>query len=143
MVEYTYNTWGKKVTTTGSMAETLGRWQPFRWRGYVYDHEWGMYYLQSRYYDPTTGRFISADTLLSTGQGVLGHNAFAYCLDNPVRFRDSQGSDAEDTIDSGSDIDWFDSLYELLKVIGNKLNRLTSIDNCEYGCYLYMLDGKY
>ena len=48
VVEYTYNTWGKKVTTTGSMAETLGRWQPFRYRGYVYDHEWGMYYLQSR-----------------------------------------------------------------------------------------------
>ena len=71
VVEYTYNTWGKKVTTTGSMAETLGRWQPFRYRGYVYDHEWGMYYLQSRYYDPTTGRFISADTLLGVKGTVL------------------------------------------------------------------------
>ena len=84
MVEYTYDTWGKKVTTTGSLAGTLGLFQPFRYRGYVYDWETGFYYLQSRYYDPTTGRFISADVLLSTGQGVLGHNAYAYCLDNPV-----------------------------------------------------------
>ena len=83
-VEYTYDTWGKKVSTTGDLADTLGLLQPFRYRGYVYDEETGLYYLQSRYYDPTTGRFISADTLLSTGQGVLGHNAYAYCSDNPI-----------------------------------------------------------
>jgi RHS repeat-associated protein len=84
VVKYIYDTWGKKVTTTGALAGTLGLIQPFRYRGYVYDWETGLYYLQSRYYDPTTGRFISADVLLSTGQGVMGHNAYAYCLDNPV-----------------------------------------------------------
>ena len=87
----TYDTWGKKVSTTGSLAGTLGLFQPFRYRGYVYDWETGFYYLQSRYYDPTTGRFISADVLLSTGQGVLGHNAYAYCGDNPVNRTDSEG----------------------------------------------------
>ena len=91
VVEYTYDTWGKKVTTTGSLAGTLGLIQPFRYRGYVYDYETGFYYLQSRYYDPTTGRFISADVFLSTGQGVLGHNAYAYCLDNPVNMHDPSG----------------------------------------------------
>ena len=91
MVEYTYDTWGKKVTTTGTLAGTLGLFQPFRYRGYVYDWETGFYYLQSRYYDPTTGRFISADVLLSTGQGVLGHNCYAYCLDNPVNYEDPAG----------------------------------------------------
>jgi RHS repeat-associated protein len=91
VVEYTYDTWGKAVTTTGTLAGTLGLFQPFRYRGYVYDYETGFYYLQSRYYDPTTGRFISADVLLSTGQGVLGHNAYAYCLDNPVMMRDDRG----------------------------------------------------
>ena len=91
MVEYTYDTWGKEVQTTGSLASTLGLIQPFRYRGYVYDWETGFYYLQSRYYDPTTGRFISADVLLSTGQGVLGHNAYAYCLDNPVSMVDDGG----------------------------------------------------
>jgi len=92
VVEYIYNTWGKKVTTTGSLAGTLGLIQPFRYRGYVYDWETGFYYLQSRYYDPTTGRFISSDVLLSTGQGVLGHNAYAYCLDNPVNMVDDGGT---------------------------------------------------
>ncbi len=92
VVEYTYDTWGKKVTTTGSLAGTLGLIQPFRYRGYVYDYETGFYYLQSRYYDPTTGRFISADVLLSTGQGVLGHNAYAYCLGNPVNMADEGGA---------------------------------------------------
>ena len=96
VVEYTYNTWGKAVTTTGSLAGTLGLIQPFRYRGYVYDWETGLYYLQSRYYDPTTGRFISADVLLSTGQGVLGHNCYAYCLGNPVNMVDDGGSAARD-----------------------------------------------
>ena len=96
VVEYTYDTWGKKVSTTGDLAGTLGLFQPFRYRGYVYDWETGFYYLQSRYYDPTTGRFISADVLLSTGQGVMGHNCYAYCLDNPVRYKDSQGMEAEE-----------------------------------------------
>lgn len=58
----------------------------------MYDEETGFYYLQSRYYDPTTGRFISADVLLSTGQGVLGHNTYAYCNDNPANAIDSEGT---------------------------------------------------
>ena len=94
VVEYTYDTWGKKVSTTGSLAGSLGLIQPFRYRGYVYDWETGFYYLQSRYYDPTVGRFISADVLLSTGQGVLGYNCYAYCLGNPVNMVDSQGNRA-------------------------------------------------
>jgi RHS repeat-associated protein len=94
VVEYTYDTWVKKVQTTGSLAGSLGLVQPFRYRGYVYDWETGLYYLQSRYYDPEVGRFISADVLLSTGQGVLGHNAYAYCLGNPVGMRDDGGTAA-------------------------------------------------
>ena len=58
----------------------------------MYDAETGWYYLQSRYYSPETCRFISADVLLSTGQGVLGHNSFAYCLNNPVNAFDEDGN---------------------------------------------------
>ena len=57
----------------------------------MYDEETGFYYLQSRYYNPEVGRFISSDVLLSTGQGVLGHNAYAYCLNNPVNMSDGCG----------------------------------------------------
>ena len=50
-----------------------------------------MYYLQSRYYDPEICRFINADGLASTGQGILGCNMFAYCRNNPVRYADHNG----------------------------------------------------
>ncbi len=91
-VEYTYDSWGKKLSCTGTLATTLGALNPFRYRGYVYDEETQWYYLKSRYYDPETCRFISADVLLSTGQGVLGHNCYAYCLNNPSVLRDDEGT---------------------------------------------------
>ena len=57
---------------------------PLRYRGYVYDHETGLYYLESRYYNPKIGRFLNADIFASTGQGFVGNNMFAYCGNNPV-----------------------------------------------------------
>ena len=91
VVEYIYDSWGKLLSVTGSLITTLGTDQPFRYRGYVYDTETQWYYLQSRYYDPNTCRFISADVLLPTGQGVIGHNSFAYCLNNSVNLSDPDG----------------------------------------------------
>ena len=73
------------------MASTLGVQNPFRYRSYVYDNETGLYYLQSRYYDPQLGRFINADAFASTGQGLLGNNMFAYCQNNPVVYADYEG----------------------------------------------------
>jgi RHS repeat-associated protein len=91
VVSYTYDVWGKLLTTSGSLASTLGENNPLRYRGYYYDNETGFYYLQSRYYDPTTGRFISPDVLVSTGQSIIGYNMFAYCLNNPVNMSDESG----------------------------------------------------
>ena len=91
VVAYTYDAWGKPLSTTGTMAGTPVGWvNPFRYRGYVYDDETGFYYLQSRYYDPEIGRFISADALLSQSD-TFGNNMFAYCLNNPVNMADSSG----------------------------------------------------
>jgi len=61
-------------------------------RGYYYDNETGFYYLQSRYYDPEVMRFINADGLVSTGQGVVGYNMYVYCNNNPMNMRDSEGT---------------------------------------------------
>ena len=91
VVEYTYDAWGNILSITGSKAATLGEYNPLRYRGYVYDTETGLYYLQSRYYDPNRGRFINADALVSTGQGLLGNNMFAYCQNNPVIYIDPYG----------------------------------------------------
>ena len=91
VVRYAYDAWGKVLSITGSMADTLGVQNPLRYRGYVYDQETGLYYLQSRYYNPEIGRFINADALIATGQGILGNNMFAYCNNNPVIFEDASG----------------------------------------------------
>lgn len=93
VVAYTYDAWGNPLTTTGTMAGTLGKLNPFRYRGYVYDTETGLYYLGSRYYNPETGRFINADNSISNSfESVHGYNLFAYCFNNPVNMNDSSGS---------------------------------------------------
>ena len=93
VVQYSYDSWGKLLSVTGSLAETVGKANPFRYRGYYYDSETELYYLNSRYYDPETGRFINADGYVSTGQGVLGNNMFAYCGNNPANYFDESGQD--------------------------------------------------
>ncbi len=90
VVAYTYDAWGKILTVTGSLAATLGKANPFRYRGYVYDEGTGPYYLQSRYYNPGMGRFINADNQLNND--MLGNNMFTYCGNNPVKRHDDSGN---------------------------------------------------
>jgi len=92
VVEYTYDAWGNILFVTGSLVSTVGQVNPFRYRGYYYDAETGWYYLQTRYYDPAVRRFISPDSFVSTGRGLLGFNMFIYCGNNPVMFLDSMGN---------------------------------------------------
>ena len=93
VVEYTYDIWGKLLGITGAMADTIGIINPLRYRGYYYDTETGLYYLQSRYYSPDLMRFISQDDpVLSNAQGEpLGSNLYVYCLNNPVMNSDPSG----------------------------------------------------
>lgn len=95
VVRYGYDAWGNIMSVSGTMASSLGATNPLRYRGYVYDEETELYYLRSRYYDPEIGRFINADGLVSTGQGLLGNNMFAYCLNSPVLYIDTDGRTAD------------------------------------------------
>ena len=90
VASYDYDPYGNILSATGAMAEI----NPLRYRGYYYDTELEMYYLQSRYYDPQIGRFINLDTYISTGQGIVGFNMFAYCNNSPVNAVDPVGNDA-------------------------------------------------
>ena len=93
VVEYTYDEWGKVLSITGTLADTVGQINPIRYRGYYYDNETGFYYLQSRYYDAETGRFINADGAIAGVAGeILGYNQFAYCFNNPVNLSDETGN---------------------------------------------------
>ena len=92
---YTYDAWGKLLTSTGDMADV----NPLRYRGYFYDAETGLYYLQSRYYDPEVSRFINPDVFATSDiDGVLAANMFAYCENNPIRNTDSTGTIGADTL---------------------------------------------
>ena len=91
VAEYSYDAWGQLLTDINETEETIYSLNPLLYRGYVYDHETGLYYLQSRYYNPEIGRFISADNYPSTGQGLTGNNMFAYCGNNPVAREDEGG----------------------------------------------------
>ena len=88
---YTYDAWGK-CTVQNATGFTAGTENPFRYRGYYYDSETGLYYLQSRYYDSETGRFINADAFATTDITTpLSANMFAYCENNPVMREDPAG----------------------------------------------------
>ena len=86
VVSYVYDAWGAPIGKSGSMAETLGTVQPFRYRGYVFDEETGLYYLRSRYYNAERCRFVNADALLKGG-------LYCYCFNEPVYRKDSCGFD--------------------------------------------------
>lgn len=88
VVRYAYDAWGNVQITKDHQIAMLN---PLLYRGYVYDWETGLYYLQSRYYNPGWGRFISSDTYVSTGQGLLGNNMFAYCGNSPISRYDLTG----------------------------------------------------
>ncbi|MDD2649455.1 MAG: hypothetical protein PHI27_12290 [Eubacteriales bacterium] len=70
------------------MAATLGFINPFRYRGYVYDEETGLYYLRSRYYNPEWNRFVNADVRIRG-------NLFCYCNNCVIICHDPNGKDAK------------------------------------------------
>lgn len=89
VASYEYDPYGNIRSATGEMAEE----NPFRYRSYYYDTETGFYYLQSRYYDPQTCRFINADDSenLAVNGDFASFNLFSYCGNNPVSREDANG----------------------------------------------------
>ncbi|MCH5183677.1 MAG: DNRLRE domain-containing protein [Oscillospiraceae bacterium] len=117
VAEYTYDAWGKILSVTDAKGNAItdgthvANLNPFRYRSYYYDSETGFYYLNSRYYDPEVGRFLNADTFVSTGTGIVGYNMFAYCNNNPVIYKDPSGN--------ASFYFQKDSLNDLIKAISD------------------------
>jgi len=96
VVEYTYDAWGKPTSLTGvdALETTLGTLNPFRYRGYVYDDETGLYYLRSRYYNAHIGRFIIPDSINEILSIHSLQPKFIYCYNNPIKFLDLDGQEA-------------------------------------------------
>ncbi len=97
IASYTYDAWGNFTLTYTSGISATDRVaatnNPFRYRGYYFDSETGLYYLQSRYYNPAWGRFISADSIAYLGitKDMKSYNLYAFCNNNPVMYMDPNG----------------------------------------------------
>lgn len=102
VAEYKYDAWGKLLSVTSTLADTLGKHCPFRYRGYLFDEETGLYYLKSRYYYPELRRFINADTLMGGVGNLFAHNAYFYTANSPIMCVDGHGKS----------YDWFMSAVE-------------------------------
>ena len=101
VLTYKYDAWGNITPEIIGTSGTMLYWSdiallltPITYRGYMYDPYIGMYYLQSRYYNPAYGRFLNVDDtdILEASQGTThGANLFAYCDNNPVNYVDYTG----------------------------------------------------
>lgn len=97
VVQYKYDAWGNHLVLDDAGAvitdtTNIGYLNPFRYRGYYYSQDLGLYYLKSRFYDPVTSRFISPDATSYLAPDVInGLNLYAYCNNNPVMNVDPEG----------------------------------------------------
>ena len=96
LVSYTYDAWGicrstAYNTQANATLRQIASHNPFRYRGYYLDSDTGYYRLGDRLHDPALGRFLCPDKYVSTGQGILGYNMYAYCGNNPVMRVDCSG----------------------------------------------------
>ena len=108
VVEYKYDAWGNHEAEVASEDYvTLANLNPFRYRGYYYDSETDLYFLQTRYYDPEVVRFISRDSIeYADPETICGLNLYAYCGNNPVMNVDPMGNA------------WWDWLAGALAIVG-------------------------
>lgn len=131
VVTYTYDAFGKILNQTDITQHNIANINPFRYRSYVYDNESGLYYLQSRYYDPKTGRFISADSVHNINKVSLNYNLFAYCANNPITYYDNTGMSWED-------------IKEFIRKsihIGHMFFKDLDFDTAAMGAYLLMMEA--
>lgn len=91
---YTYDAWGVCTVASDTSGCNIATINPFRYRGYYYDTETDLYYLQSRYYDPEVGRFINIDSIdvIKGDISLVAPNLYIYCKNNPVKNKDATGN---------------------------------------------------
>ena len=127
--KYNYDAWGNHRvgnarneliydSATGVIAtgyeNHIAILNPIRYRGYYYDTETGLYYLQSRYYDATLCRFLNRDNVnYLEPESIHGINLYAYCNNNPIMFADPSGNEPK----WWNPFSWFDNVSNTLKII--------------------------
>lgn len=120
VASYEYDAWGNITSSSGSFANS----QPFRYAGYLYDSETGLYYLINRYYDSAVGRFISKEPVLTSPPDSIATNPYVYVRNNPVNSTDPNGLGQTGTLygrvmsTAGSPIQWAAVRYGNIAING-------------------------
>ena len=111
-MSYQYDAWGR-IRTIYDSGCPLYNVNPITYRGYYYDNDLGLYYLQSRYYNPELCRFISADSFdyINTSN-LFSSNAYVYCWNNPIAFDDIEGTTPQISIDLQKVVAFFKNANE-------------------------------
>mgnify|MGYP002534480717 CR=1 FL=1 len=146
VVEFSYDPWGNvtrkysETYTDGATEEELKLLDlvmsalcPVTYRGYNYDFTTGLYYLQSRYYNPEWGRFLNTDDtaiMLTKTDDAFSANMYLYCNNNPVNKVDYDGRDAEKI-----DIPFLEACIDLIGVICNDFNLNGNLKNGFFKLY--------
>ena len=97
MVEYKYDGYGNIISIIDRTTNNIGEKNPYRYRSYYFDTETSWYYLNSRYYDSSIGRFITMDEVeyLGVTGTIFSCNLYSYCEGNPVVYEDDDGNAKE------------------------------------------------
>ena len=102
VVSYEYDPFGNVLNISGMLANTLGKNNPIRYRSYYFDNESSFYYVKTRCYDSSIGRFISPDdTIYLQGTSLLSNNSknlYVYCLNDPINRVDSEGTSSREIL---------------------------------------------
>ena len=91
IAQYSYDAWGVCTVVSDTSACNIATINPYRYRGYYYDNEIGLYYIASRYYSRATGRFINPDRVMGVNDDHATYALYAYCGNSPIDRYDAGG----------------------------------------------------
>ncbi len=97
---YYYDVWGNILEKNES--EQISN--PYRYAGYQYDDETGLYYLNARYYDAKIARFLTEDTVTGDRNDPLSLNRYSYCYNNPIVYDDPTGNVASNLYEADGNV---------------------------------------
>ena len=142
VASYYYDAFGVPTEQTGDASN------PFRYGGYVYDEETGLYYIRSRFYDASVARFIQEDIYTGKYSDPLSLNLYTYVLNNPLRYLDPTGMIPDEIKVNGTNIGYikgyatgiYGSLRDLVSAYGGKITSYKGVYYASVNNYTFVLD---